>query len=79
MVAAAEELAAIFVLRARRTFAREEFRSSLPFGGAAGCRRPRVPHGLILTKPLPLVIKVTTSAAMVRLEIAWRSCWNQAM
>jgi tRNA threonylcarbamoyladenosine biosynthesis protein TsaE len=68
MVAAAEELAAIRGFQRAELFAREEFPEFIAFWRRRGFVVDRaVPHGVILTKPLPLVIKVPSSDAMVRL------------
>jgi tRNA threonylcarbamoyladenosine biosynthesis protein TsaE len=68
MVAAAEELAAIQGFQQVELFTRAEFPEFLAFWQHRGFVVDRaVPHGVILTKPLPLAIKVPTSEAMVRL------------
>ena len=68
MVTAAEELAAIQGFQQVELFTRAEFPEFLAFWQHRGFVVDRaVAHGVILTKPLPLVIKVPTSAAMVRL------------
>ena len=62
MVAAAEELAAIQGFQQVELFTRAEFPEFLAFWQHRGFVVDRaVPHGVILTKPLPLVIKVPTS------------------
>jgi tRNA threonylcarbamoyladenosine biosynthesis protein TsaE len=68
MVTAAEELAAIQGFQQVELFTRAEFPEFMAFWQHRGfvVDRP-VPHGVILTKPLPLAIKVPTSEAMVRL------------
>jgi tRNA threonylcarbamoyladenosine biosynthesis protein TsaE len=68
MVTAAEELAAIRGLQQVEVFIRAEFPEFLAFWQHRGFVVDRaVPHGVILTKALPLVIKVPTSEDMVRL------------
>jgi tRNA threonylcarbamoyladenosine biosynthesis protein TsaE len=68
MVTAAEELAAIQGFQRVALFTRAEFPEFLAFWQHRGFVVDRVvPHGVILTKPLPLVIKIPTSEAMVRL------------
>jgi tRNA threonylcarbamoyladenosine biosynthesis protein TsaE len=68
MVTAAEELAAIRGFQRVELFTRAEFPEFLGFWQHRGFVVERVvPHGMILTKLLPLVIKVPTSADMVRL------------
>jgi tRNA threonylcarbamoyladenosine biosynthesis protein TsaE len=68
MVTAAEELAAIRGLQRVEVFIRAEFPEFLAFWQHRGFVADRaVPHGVILTKALPLVIKVPTSEDMVRL------------
>jgi tRNA threonylcarbamoyladenosine biosynthesis protein TsaE len=68
MVAAAEELAAIRGFQRVELFVREEFPEFIVFWQHRGYLVDRtIPHGVILTKPLPLVIKVPTRDAMVRL------------
>jgi tRNA threonylcarbamoyladenosine biosynthesis protein TsaE len=68
MVTAAEELAAIRGLQRVEVFIRAEFPEFLAFWQHRGFVVDRaVPHGVILTKALPLVIKVPTSEDMVRL------------
>jgi tRNA threonylcarbamoyladenosine biosynthesis protein TsaE len=68
MVAAAEELAAIQGFQRVELFARAEFAAFIAFWQHREFVVDReVSHGVILTKPLPLAIKVPTSAAMVRL------------
>jgi tRNA threonylcarbamoyladenosine biosynthesis protein TsaE len=68
MVTAAEELAAIHGYERVEVFARAEFPVFIDFWQHRGFVVDRgVPHGVILTKPLPLAIKVLTSEAMVRL------------
>src|SRR5215218_11021889 len=68
MVTAAEELAAIRGFQRVELFTRAEFPEFVAFWQHRGFVVDRVvPHGVILTKPLPLVIKVPTSEAMVRL------------
>jgi tRNA threonylcarbamoyladenosine biosynthesis protein TsaE len=70
MVAAAEELAAIQGFQQVELFTRAEFPEFLAFWQHRGFVVDRaVPHGVILTKPLPLAIKVPTSEAMVRLGV----------
>jgi tRNA threonylcarbamoyladenosine biosynthesis protein TsaE len=68
MVAAAEELAAIRGFQRVELLVRAEFPEFIGFWRHRGfvIDRP-VPRGVILAKPLPLVIKVPTSEAMVRL------------
>ena len=68
MVAAAEELAAIQGFQRVELLARAEFPEFIAFWQHRGFVVDRtVAHGVILTKPLPLAIKVPTSDAMVRL------------
>jgi tRNA threonylcarbamoyladenosine biosynthesis protein TsaE len=68
MVTAAEELAAIQGFQQVELLTRAEFPEFLAFWQHRGFLVDRVvPHGAILTKALPLVIKVPTSADMVRL------------
>ena len=68
MVTAAEELAAIEGYQWVEVFTRAEFPEFLTFWQHRGFVVDRaVPHGVILIKALPLVIKVPTSADMVRL------------
>jgi tRNA threonylcarbamoyladenosine biosynthesis protein TsaE len=68
MVTAAEELAAIRGFQRVELFVREEFPEFIAFWQHRGYFVERtIPHGVILTKPLPLVIKVPTRDAMVRL------------
>jgi tRNA threonylcarbamoyladenosine biosynthesis protein TsaE len=68
MVTAAEELAAIQGFQRVEVFIRAEFPEFLAFWQHRGFVVDRaVPHGVILTKALPLVIKVPTSVDMVRL------------
>ena len=68
MVTAAEELAAIQGFQRVELFIRSEFPAFLSFWRHRGFVVDRaVPHGVILTKPLPTAIKVPTSEAMVRL------------
>jgi tRNA threonylcarbamoyladenosine biosynthesis protein TsaE len=68
MVAAAEELAAVQGFQQVELFTRTEFPEFLAFWQHRGFVIDRaVPHGVILTKALPLVIKVPTSEDMVRL------------
>ena len=68
MVTAAEELAAIQGFQQVELFTRTEFPEFLAFWQHRGFVVDRaVPHGVILIKALPLVIKVPTSADMVRL------------
>ncbi len=68
MVTAAEELAAIQGFQQVELLTRAEFPEFLAFWQHRGFVVDRaVPHGVILTKALPLVIKVPTSADMVRL------------
>jgi tRNA threonylcarbamoyladenosine biosynthesis protein TsaE len=68
MVAAAEELAAIRGCERVELLARAEFPDLIVFWQHRGFVVDRtVAHGVILTKPLPLAIKVPTSGAMVRL------------
>jgi tRNA threonylcarbamoyladenosine biosynthesis protein TsaE len=68
MVTAAEELAAIQGFQQVELLTRAEFPEFLAFWQHRGFVLDRVvPHGVILTKALPLVIKVPTSADMVRL------------
>jgi tRNA threonylcarbamoyladenosine biosynthesis protein TsaE len=67
MVAAAEELAAIRGVRRVELLAREEFPEFIAFWQHRGFDVDRrVAHGVILSKPLPVAIKVPTSHAMVR-------------
>src|SRR4029450_6479212 len=68
MVTAAEELAAIQGFTRVELFSRSEFPEFITFWQHRGFVVDRaVPHGVILTKSLPLAIKVPTSEAMVRL------------
>jgi tRNA threonylcarbamoyladenosine biosynthesis protein TsaE len=68
MVAAAEELAAIRGFERVELLARAEFGEFIAFWQHRGFVVDRaVPHGVILTKRLPLAITVPTSEAMVRL------------
>ena len=68
MVTAAEELAAIEGYQWVEVFTRAEFPEFLTFWQHRGFVVDRaVPHGVILIKALPLVIKVPTSADMIRL------------
>jgi tRNA threonylcarbamoyladenosine biosynthesis protein TsaE len=68
MVSAAEELAAVQGFQRVELFTRSEFPEFLGFWRHRGFVVDRaVPHGVILTKPLPMAIKVPTSEAMVRL------------
>ncbi len=68
MVAAAEELAAIRGFERVELLARAEFPDFIAFWQHRGFVVDRtIAHGVILTKPLPLAIKVPTSVAMVRL------------
>jgi tRNA threonylcarbamoyladenosine biosynthesis protein TsaE len=68
MVTAAEELAAIQGFQQVELFTRAEFPEFLAFWQHRGFVVDRaVARGVTLTKRLPLVIKVPTSAAMVRL------------
>jgi tRNA threonylcarbamoyladenosine biosynthesis protein TsaE len=68
MVTAAEELAAIQGYHRVEVFTRAEFPEFLAFWQHRGFVVDRaVPHGVILIKALPLVIKVPTSEDMVRL------------
>jgi tRNA threonylcarbamoyladenosine biosynthesis protein TsaE len=68
MVTAAEELAAIQGFQQVELLTRAEFPEFLAFWQHRGFVVDRaVPHGVILTKVLPLVIKVRTSEDMVRL------------
>jgi tRNA threonylcarbamoyladenosine biosynthesis protein TsaE len=67
-VTAAEELAAIQGFTRVELFSRSEFPEFIAFWQHRGFVVDRaVPHGVILTKSLPLAIKVPTSEAMVRL------------
>jgi tRNA threonylcarbamoyladenosine biosynthesis protein TsaE len=68
MVSAAEELAAIQGFQRVELLTRSEFPEFLAFWRHRGFVVDRaVSHGVILTKPLPLAIKVPTGEAMVRL------------
>jgi tRNA threonylcarbamoyladenosine biosynthesis protein TsaE len=68
MVVAAEELAAIRGFSRVELLARTEFAEYIAFWQHRGfVVDRRVEHGVILTKSLPLAIKVPTSEAMVRL------------
>jgi tRNA threonylcarbamoyladenosine biosynthesis protein TsaE len=68
MVTAAEELAAIQGFTRVELLSRSEFPEFIAFWQHRGFVVDRaVPHGVILTKSLPLAIKVATSKAMVRL------------
>jgi tRNA threonylcarbamoyladenosine biosynthesis protein TsaE len=68
MVTAAEELAAVQGFQQVELFTRAEFPEFLAFWQHRRFVVDRaVPHGVILTKPLPLAIKVPTSEAMVKL------------
>jgi tRNA threonylcarbamoyladenosine biosynthesis protein TsaE len=68
MVTAAEELAAIQGYQRAEVFTRAEFPEFLAFWQHRGFVVDRaVPHGVILIKALPLVIKVPTGEDMVRL------------
>ncbi|HEY6684403.1 MAG TPA: tRNA (adenosine(37)-N6)-threonylcarbamoyltransferase complex ATPase subunit type 1 TsaE [Propionibacteriaceae bacterium] len=68
MVNAAEELAAIQGFKRVELFSRSEFPEFITFWQHRGFVVDRaVPHGVILTKSLPLAIKVPTSEAMIRL------------
>jgi tRNA threonylcarbamoyladenosine biosynthesis protein TsaE len=68
MVTAAEELAAIQGFQRVELLTRSEFPEFLAFWQHRGFVIDRaVSHGVILTKHLPLAIKVPTSEAMVRL------------
>jgi tRNA threonylcarbamoyladenosine biosynthesis protein TsaE len=68
MVTAAEELAAIQGFQRVELLTRSEFPEFIAFWQHRGFVVDRsVPHGVILTKSLPLAIKVPTSEAMVRL------------
>jgi tRNA threonylcarbamoyladenosine biosynthesis protein TsaE len=68
MVPAAEELAAIRGFERVELLVRAEFPEFLAFWQHRGFVLDRVvSHGVILTKRLPVAIKVPTSAAMVRL------------
>ena len=68
MVPAAEELAAIRGYECVELLVRAEFPDFVAFWQHRGFVVDRqVPHGVILTKRLPLAIKVPTSDAMVRL------------
>jgi tRNA threonylcarbamoyladenosine biosynthesis protein TsaE len=65
MVVAAEELAAKQGYQSVELLAREELAELVAFWLHRGFRRERdVPHGMILTKPLPVTIRVPTSTAM---------------
>jgi tRNA threonylcarbamoyladenosine biosynthesis protein TsaE len=68
MVTAADELAAIEGYQRVEVFIRAEFPEFLAFWQHRGFVVDRaVPHGVILTKALPLVIKIPTGEDMVRL------------
>jgi tRNA threonylcarbamoyladenosine biosynthesis protein TsaE len=68
MVTAAEELAAIQGFKRVELLSRSEFPAFIAFWQRRGFVVDRaVPHGVILTKLLPLAIKVPTSGAMVQL------------
>ena len=68
MVAAAEELAAIHGFEHAELFVRAEFPEFITFWQHRGFAVARTAaHGVILTKALPLAIKIPTSDAMVRL------------
>jgi tRNA threonylcarbamoyladenosine biosynthesis protein TsaE len=68
MVPAAEELAAIGGFERVELLVRAEFEEFITFWQHRGFVLDRMaPHGVILTKPLPLAIKVPTSQTMVRL------------
>jgi tRNA threonylcarbamoyladenosine biosynthesis protein TsaE len=68
MVNAAEELAAIQGFKRVELFSRSEFPEFITFWQHRGFVVDRaVPHGVILTKSLPLAIKVPTSEAMISL------------
>ena len=68
MVNAAEELAAIQGFKRVELFSRSEFPEFITFWQHRGFVVDRaVAHGVILTKSLPLAIKVPTSEAMIRL------------
>jgi tRNA threonylcarbamoyladenosine biosynthesis protein TsaE len=68
MVTAAEELAAIQGFQRVELFIRSEFPKFLAFWQHRGFVVDRgVPHGVILTKAVPLMIKVPSSEDMVRL------------
>jgi tRNA threonylcarbamoyladenosine biosynthesis protein TsaE len=68
MVTAAEELAAIQGFKQVELFSRSEFPEFIAFWQHRGFVVDRtVPHGVILTKSLPLAIKVPTSDAMVQM------------
>jgi tRNA threonylcarbamoyladenosine biosynthesis protein TsaE len=68
MVNAAEELAAIQGFKRVELFSRSEFPEFITFWQHREFVVDRaVPHGVILTKSLPLAIKVPTSGAMIRL------------
>lgn len=65
MVAAAESLAARLGFQRVELLAREELAGPVTFWRHRGFTRDHdVPHGMILTKPLPVMIKVPTTAAM---------------
>jgi tRNA threonylcarbamoyladenosine biosynthesis protein TsaE len=65
MVVAAESLAARQGYQRVELLAREELAELVTFWLHRGFHRDRdVPHGMILTKPLPVMIKVPTTAAM---------------
>jgi tRNA threonylcarbamoyladenosine biosynthesis protein TsaE len=65
MVVAAESLAARLGYQRAELLAREELAELVTFWGHRGFARDHdVPHGMILTKPLPVMIKVPTTAAM---------------
>jgi len=65
MVAAAEELAAVDGSSTVELFARGEFAALVAFWQHRGYVRDReAPHGVILSKPLPLAIPVNSGEAM---------------
>jgi tRNA threonylcarbamoyladenosine biosynthesis protein TsaE len=65
MVVAAEDLAAKQGYQKVELLAREELAELIAFWVHRGFRRERdVPHGMILTKSLPVTIRVPTSTAM---------------
>jgi len=65
MVVAAESLAARLGYHRVELLAREELAELVAFWRHRGFARDHdVPHGMILTKPLPVMIKVPTTAAM---------------
>ena len=62
-------------------FAREELAELVAFWQHRGFHHDHVvPHGMILTKPLPMMIKVPTSEPpCATWAPGWPGCWSPAM